>query len=119
MYLVSATVRVEGGMLVIEPAGRLSKFASLARKVEVQLACVKEVSVERAEIKGWKTAGTALPPHYAGNFYDFKIGRIFYALSDRDKCVTFRLEGAKYSEIIVQVDDKERVAEMVRKAVAG
>ncbi|AIF84376.1 hypothetical protein NTE_02323 [Candidatus Nitrososphaera evergladensis SR1] len=117
--MVSVTVRVEEDMLVIEPAGRLSKFASLARNVEVPLACIKEVSIERAEIKGLKTGGTALPPHFAGRFYDFKTGRIFYALSDRDKCVTLRLEGAKYDEIIVQVDDKERVAEMVKRAVAG
>ncbi|MEO9363332.1 MAG: PH domain-containing protein [Nitrososphaera sp.] len=117
--MVSVTVRVEGDTLVIEPVGRLSKFASLARKLEVPLVCVKEVSTERAEIKGWKTAGMALPPHYAGNFYDFKTGKIFYALSDRDRCVTFRLEGAKYSEIVVQVDDKEKAAEMVKEAVAG
>lgn len=104
---------------MIEPDGRLSKFASLARKIEVPLACVKEVSAESAKIRGWKTGGTALPPHYAGRFYDFKVGRIFYALSDRDRCVTLRLEGARYDEIVVQVEDKERVAEMVRKALAG
>ncbi|AIC14965.1 hypothetical protein [Nitrososphaera viennensis] len=58
-------------------------------------------------------------PHYAGHFYDFKTGRIFYALSDRDRCITLKLEGATYDEIVVQVDDKEKVAEMVRKAVAS
>lgn len=115
--MVSAIVSVKGDMLVIEPKGLLSEFASLARKVEVPLACIKDVSTERAETRGLKIAGTALPPHYAGRFYDFATRKkIFYALSDRDWCVTFRLEGAKYDEIVVQVDeDKERVAETVKK----
>ncbi|HVX03115.1 MAG TPA: PH domain-containing protein [Nitrososphaera sp.] len=121
--MVSAIVGIEGNnVLVIEPRGRLSKFLTLAKRVKVPLACIKDVSTKRAEIRGIRIAGTALPPHYAGRFYDFRTGKkIFYALSDRYKCVTFSLEGAEYDEIVVQVndDDKERVAEMVKKELAG
>jgi hypothetical protein len=109
-------VRVEGGLLVIEPKGAMSKFAALKSRLEIPLSCIKAVGTANAQLKGLKLAGTALPPHYAGQFYDFKEGRIFYALSDRDKCVTIKLEGFKYGKVVVQVDDKERTAERIRKA---
>lgn len=114
--MVSATVRVEAGLLVIDPKGAASKFAALRNRLEIPLSCVKAVSTADAKVKGLKLAGTALPPHYAGQFYDFKEGRIFYALSDRAKCVTIRLAEFKYSEIVVQVDYKEGVADIIRKA---
>jgi hypothetical protein len=114
--MVSATVRVEGDLLVTEPKGRASKLAALKNRLKVPLPCVKAVSTATARVKGLKLAGTALSPHYAGQFYDFKDGRIFYALSDRAKCITLRLAGFKYGEIVVQVDDKEDAAKMIRKA---
>lgn len=115
--MVSVTARIEGSLLVIEPKGKWSKFASLRRKVIVPVQAITSVSTARAKIKGLKLAGTNLSPHFAGEFYDFKDGRIFYTLSNTDKCVTLKLRGFKYSEVVVQVDDKEKVAETIRKAL--
>ena len=115
--MVSVTARIEGSSLVIEPKGKWSKFASLRRKVTVPVQAITSVSTARAKIKGLKLAGTNLSPHFAGEFYDFKDGRIFYTLSNTDKCVTLKLHGFKYSEVVVQVDDKEKVAETIRKAL--
>jgi hypothetical protein len=114
--MVSATVRIEGSSLVIEPRGAVSKFAALRGRLEIPLSCVRAVSTDRAEVKGLRIAGTALPPHYAGHFYDFKEGKIFYALSNKDRCVTIILAGFSYSRVVVEVDDKEQTAAMIRRA---
>ena len=115
--MVSTTAKIEGGSLVIEPKGKWSKFASLRRKVTVPLRAITSVSTARAKIKELKLAGTNLSPHFAGEFYDFKDGRIFYMLSNTDRCVTLKVHGFKYSEVVVQVDDKEAVAGMIRKSL--
>ena len=117
--MVSVTATIEGNLLVIEPRGMWSKLASLRRKVTVPLQAITSVSTESAKIKGWKLAGTDFSPHFAGVFYDFHNGRIFYALSNADKCVTLKLHGFKYSEVVVQVEDKEQTAGMIRQALAG
>jgi hypothetical protein len=62
---------------------------------------------------------TDIRPHYGGTFYDFKKGKIFYALSNGDKCVTLTLEGFAYDKVIVEVQDKEETAAMIRKALAS
>ena len=82
--MVSATVRIESDLLVVEPKGTLSKVAALRARLEIPLSCVRDVSTGRAELLGLRMAGTALPPHYAGHFYNFKEGKIFYALSNRE-----------------------------------
>ncbi|HEY7508022.1 MAG TPA: hypothetical protein VH677_02745 [Nitrososphaera sp.] len=121
--MVSATVKAHGKSLVIEPKGRGSKFAALKRKLAIPLDCIRKVStahVPKSKIyRSIRVGGTALPPHYAGRLYNFDDGLIFCALSDPDKCVSFALEGFRYREVIVEVDDKEEAAAMVRKALAS
>lgn len=117
--MVSVTATIEGSSLVIEPRGMWSKLASLRRKVTVPLRAITSVSTASVRIKGWKLAGTDFSPHFAGVFYDFQDGKIFYTLSNADKCITLKLYGFKYSEVVVQVEDKEQTAGMIRQALAG
>lgn len=115
--MVSVTVHVSKGSLSIEPRGGVSKFAALKRKMKIPLACIKSVDtalVPRAKIyRSIRVGGTALPPHFAGRFYSFGTGLVFLALSDRQKCVTLRLHDFIYREVVVQVDDKKKVAEAI------
>lgn len=119
--MVSVTVHIAKDSLVIEPKGRITKFAALKRKLRIPLSCVTSVStalVPRSKIyRSIRVGGTALPPHFAGRFYSFGTGLIFLALSDRQKCVTVRLHDYIYREVVVQVDDKEKVAEAIKGAL--
>jgi hypothetical protein len=123
MYVVSATVSVHGSFAVVEPKGRMSKFAALKRKMRIPLASIRSVStahVPKNKIyMSIKVGGTALPPHFAGRFYSPGTGLIFCALSNLDRCVILKLEGFRYREVIVQVDDKDTVAKEIRKALEG
>jgi hypothetical protein len=114
-------VHVTKDSLLVEPKGGISKFAALKIKMRIPLACVKSVSttlVPRSKIyRSIRVGGTALPPHFAGRFYSFGTGLIFLALSDRQKCVTIRLHDFIYREVVVQVDDKEKVAETIKAAL--
>lgn len=70
--MVSATVKVQGDSLLVEPEGRVSKFAALKKRMAIPLSCVRAVStaeVSRSKIyRSIRVGGTALPPHYAGRF---------------------------------------------------
>lgn len=119
--MVSVTVHVAKDSLVVEPKGGISKFAALKIRMRIPLSCVKSVSttlVPRSKIyRSVRVGGTALPPHFAGRFYSFGTGLIFLALSDRQKCVTLRLHDFIYREVVVQVDDKEKVAVAIKGAL--
>lgn len=118
--MVSVYARIKGDSLVIEPEGKVSKFASLKRRMEIPLSSIRSVSTENVkDIKGMRIGGTALPPHFAGHFYVFTDSRIFYALSNREKCVTIETDGFTYQKVVVQVEDKEQTAEMIRQALAS
>lgn len=118
--LLSVLVFAEGRFLVIEPKGRLAKFASLKQRLRIPISSIVQVSTDKVpKIKGIRLGGTALPPHYAGHFYSIDDGKIFYVLSNRDKCITIKTKDFQYSEIVVQVDDKERTAELIRKSCAA
>lgn len=121
--MVSATVSVHDSFVVVEPKGRTSKVAALKKRMRIPLASIKQVStahVPKNKIyKSVRVGGTALPPHFAGRFYSPGNGLIFCALSDPDRCATIKLEGFRYKEVIVQVDDKEATAAEIRKALAG
>jgi hypothetical protein len=121
--VVSAKVSLQKDSVIIEPKGRVSKFAALKRRMSIPLACIKAVStaeVPKSKIyRSIRVGGTALPPHFAGRFYSLDDGLIFCALGDRAKCVTLKLEGFRYKEVIVQVDDKDRTAEIIKKALSA
>ncbi|HEX9678801.1 hypothetical protein [Nitrososphaera sp.] len=109
--------------IVIKPNDSVSKLAAVKRKMRISLSCVKLVStalVPRSRIyKSIRLGRTALPPHFAGRFYSVGHGLIFCALSDREKCVMPRLHDFTYREVAVQVDDKENVAEMMRRSLTS
>lgn len=119
--MVSVTIHLAKDSLVIEPKGGVAKFAALKRKMRIPLSCVRSVStavVPRASIyRSVRVGGTAIPPHFAGRFYRFGHGLVFLALSDRQKCVTIKLHDYIYREVIVQVDGKEKVAQMIEGAL--
>lgn len=120
--MVSVMVHLSKDGVVIEPKGNVSKFAALKRRMKIPLSSIISVSiapVPRSRIyRSVRVGGTALPPHFAGRFYSFGHGLTFLALSDRGKCVTFKLHDYLYREVIVQVDHKEKVAEMIERALA-
>ena len=98
-------MHVANGNLIIEPKGKISKFAAIKHRMRIPLSCVKSVStvlVPRSKIyRSVRVVGTALPPHFAGRFYSFGNGLIFCMLSNREKCVTLKLHDFTYREVVV------------------
>ena len=46
-------------------------------------------------------------------------GMVFYYMEDGEKVVTLKLRDHRYSKVMVEVDDKEAVAESVRNLIQG
>ena len=49
--------------------------------------------------------------------YGTRDGMVFYYMRDGDKIVTLHLRGHRYSKVMVEVGDKEAVAEAIRKSM--
>lgn len=49
--------------------------------------------------------------------YGTREGMVFYYMRDGDKVVTLNLRGHRYSKVMVEVGDKEAVAEAIRKYI--
>ncbi len=66
--------------------------------------------------KGWKAPGTYIPTIItAGTFY--KDGnKIFWDVSDMDKCILIDLKDEDYQQLIVEVENPE---ETIKLLIAG
>jgi hypothetical protein len=49
--------------------------------------------------------------------YGTRDGMVFYYMRDGDKVVTLNLRGHRYSKVMAEVEDKEAVAEAIRKSM--
>lgn len=63
--------------------------------------------------------GVKMPLLPFGGRISTKDGRMLVAFRNPDKCVTISLKDDAYDKIIVQVDDKHRVADEIRSAISS
>jgi hypothetical protein len=103
---------------VISMTSTIDKIASFTTKLEIPLAKIESVSAEPAQInyrRTIRTFGTAIPPLYlAGRFYEFGKGKEFFLFGNKNRCVTLNLKNFKFKRVIVEVRNKQSLAEMIR-----
>ena len=44
-------------------------------------------------------------------------GKTFYYVRDRSKCIALRLKDHEYRKVVMEVDDKESIAQDLRKLI--
>lgn len=120
-------VVVLDGVFRITPRG-WHKFLSLKRSLEIPLGAIEQVDVRPATIPEEMEhfgltefkAGSRLGKHYkAGTFRPWKTvnGRrltTWWLVRHADETIMITLSGFKYDRVIIEVDDPDSVAEMLR-----
>jgi hypothetical protein len=94
-------------------------FLALKSTVKIPLMNIDEVSIDTASAPHvcLGKVGSRVPPFFwAGTFWT-TTGKKFYYIRDRSKCVTLKLKNHEYAEVVVEVDDKQSIAEKIRKMI--
>lgn len=94
------------------------KFFALKSTIRIPIECIRDIKTEKAK---WliftPKAGTNLPGVIMAGTFFRKTGLAFYFMRKPDRCITILLENHRYSEIVLQVDDKENVASQIRNRI--
>ncbi|HYZ95720.1 MAG TPA: PH domain-containing protein [Nitrososphaeraceae archaeon] len=84
-------------------------------KIKIPYSAINEVLTDTVKIDKTKTIkfiGVSMGNRNIGIFYVIGKGKVFYAFYRKNKCITLKLKNDfKYKEVIVEVEDKERVAQ--------
>ena len=84
-------------------------------KIKIPYSAINEVLTDTVKIDKTKTIkfiGLSRGNRKIGIFYVVGKGKVFYAFYRKNKCITLKLNyNFKYKEVIVEVEDKERVAQ--------
>ena len=84
-------------------------------KIKIPYSVINEVLTDTVKIDKTKTIkfiGVSMGNRNIGIFYVIGKGKVFYAFYRKNKCITLKLKNDfKYKEVIVEVEDKERVAQ--------
>ncbi len=112
-------VSVHGSRLVFEVEG-LDKVLAFRGHLEVPLRHVRDVRLDPSAAREWrkvKLVGANIPGVVTtGTFWEH--GRqVFWDVHDPDKTVVVELDHESYAELIVQVEDPEATARMIREAL--
>lgn len=113
-------VSIEGGQIVITLGSSKEKILALRSKITIPAGNVVSVSTQKVK-PSWLSIkmGTHVPRGFmAGTFWERK-GKAFYYVRDFSKCVTLNLRDHEYSKVVVEVGDKEAVAEELRRHGIG
>ena len=84
-------------------------------KIKIPYSAINEVLTDTVKIDKTKTIkfiGVSMGNRNIRIFYVIGKGKVFYAFYRKNKCITLKLKNNfKYKEVIVEVEDKERVAQ--------
>jgi hypothetical protein len=115
---MAGTITVEGKFVVFRPHG-LDRVWALKNELKIPLSHVKGVSTERQNwmvLKQLKMGGTGLPWVIKAGRWWGREGFLFYDMHNLNDCVTVSTKDEFYTKIIFEVEDKEAVAKMIKKA---
>jgi hypothetical protein len=88
--------------------------------VSIPLDNITNVSTQRVKPK-WLSIkiGTHIPKGFmAGTFWERK-GKAFYYVKDFSKCISLELRNNDYYKAVFEVEDKQSVADEIKKAIAS
>lgn len=111
-------VKIVIGRRVVITLDTKEKFLALKRTISIPKENITSVSTEKAR-PAWLSIkrGTHIPKGFmAGTFWTRK-GKAFYYVKDFTECVTLNLQDHEYSKVVIEVDDKEAVANELKRAL--
>lgn len=114
-------VRIENGLLVVEPIG-WHKLWSVKRQMRVPLEHVSAARADPREKIGWpsgiRAPGTFLPGVIAAGSY-YSDGWTFWDVSRPRNIVVIDLNGEPYKQLVIDVAEPEKIVESLHAAIPG
>jgi hypothetical protein len=100
----------------------MDKFWSLKSRIEIPVAHIASVKIDREAARGWwhglKMPGTQVPGVLtAGTFYQHGR-RVFYDVHDTDMTIVIELDHEKYDQLVVEVADPQAEVQKLSSAIA-
>ncbi|HLI46946.1 MAG TPA: hypothetical protein VKU94_07120 [Geobacterales bacterium] len=112
-------ISIEKDVLKIELTG-FDEFFTFKRIIRIPLNKIVEVSTEKVDwgsYLGWRILGANIPKIIKDGIYSTSEGLIFFVEHNPEKCITLTLKDFKYKKIIIEVDNKEEIAEKIREII--
>ena len=101
--------------LTLTLKGFFGVILPFTNKIKIPYSAINQVLIDTVKIDKTKTIkfiGVSMGNRNIGIFYVVGKGKVFYAFHRKNKCITLKLKNNfKYKEVIVEVEDKERVAQ--------
>jgi hypothetical protein len=121
-----ATFQVEDDKAVFV-MGPGERTITMMGKFEIPLKSIVEVSTESAQTQfvgafasGGRVGfgfGFKIPVLPYGGRFSTPSGKSLVAFRDPNKCITVSLRGEDFDRVVLQVDDKEKAASILREAL--
>ncbi len=88
-------------------------------KIKIPYSAINQVLTDTVKIDKARTIkfiGISRGNRNIGIFYVVGKGKVFYAFYRKNKCITLKLKSNfKYKEVIVEVEDKEKIAQAITR----
>ncbi len=96
----------------------LEEFAAIKRRLEFSVDNIVSVTTENHPwVEGIRVGGVGIPGVIKEGRYIVNGKKVFFAMRHPDKCVTVEFKNEEYDVIVIEVDDKEKVAEEIRSYI--
>ncbi|NOJ28301.1 MAG: hypothetical protein DA330_09860 [Nitrososphaera sp.] len=96
----------------------IKQFLALKSSLTIPITSISKVSTEKIRWLVFAAkAGTNFPGLLMAGTFFRRGGMVFYYVRDPSKCVSLTLDNHRYRKVIVQVDDKEKTAERIRRLI--
>jgi hypothetical protein len=114
-------VSVDGTRAIFTVEG-MHKLWAIKSQIEIPLTHITGVDVNTEQVNAWwhgfKLIGTDMPGLFAmGTFY-YHRELVFWDVTDLSRTIIVSLEHERYKKLIIEVDDPEATAAMLRAAAA-
>ena len=100
--------------LTLTLKGFFGVILPFTNKIKIPYSAINQVLIDTVKIDKTKTIkfiGISMGNRNIGIFYVIGKGKVFYAFYRKNKCITLKLNNFKYKEVIVEVEDKEGIAQ--------
>jgi Bacterial PH domain len=109
--------------LTLTLKGFFGVILPFTNKINIPYSVINQVLTDTVKIDKTKTIkfiGLSMGNKNIGIFYVVGKGKVFYAFYRKNKCITLKLKNDfKYKEVIVEVEDKERIARDIISHLPG
>jgi hypothetical protein len=123
--LVSDIIELQDGLLVIKINGFWGKILAFKSKITIPLVAIDDVITDPVTIRrtisgSFRILGISFGNYNGGLFYKKGRGLSFFSFKKIDKSIMLIMKGFyKYKIIVIEVQDKEKIYSIIRKAISN